>query len=64
MQGGCRWQGSQYLGQGEDGHLVLGIVGQILVKVRQAGWVSAQLVIHHPQLISRRHLPTSLHSME
>ena len=33
VQGVCWWQGIQYLGQGEDGHLVLGIVGQILVEI-------------------------------
>ena len=50
-----------HLRQGEDGHLVLGIVGQILVQVGQAGRVSAELVVHHPQLIARSHLPASKH---
>ena len=47
----------QHLRQREDGHLVLRVVGQVLVQVGQAGRVAAELVVHHPQLVARRHLP-------
>ena len=40
---------------------MLGIVGQILVQVGQAGRISTQLVIHHPQLVASCHLPASMH---
>jgi hypothetical protein len=46
-----------HLGQGEDGDLVLRIVGQVLVQVGEAGRVAAQLIIHHPQLVTRCALP-------
>ena len=44
-------------GQREDGHLVLGIVGQVLVQVAQAVGVLAELVIHDAQLVTRCDLP-------
>ena len=46
-----------HLGQREDGDLVLRVVGQVLVQVGQAGWITAELVIHHPQLVPGRALP-------
>jgi len=45
------------LRQREDGDLVLRVVWQVLVQVGQAVWVAAQLVVHHTQLVARRHLP-------
>ena len=52
----------RYLREREDGDLVLGIVGQVLVEIGQAGRIPAELVIHHPQLVSSRHLPATLRS--
>ena len=49
-----------YLREREDGNLVLGIIGQVLVEIGQAGRIPAELVIHHPQLVSSRHLPATL----
>ena len=53
---GCS-AGRGHLRQREDGDLVLRVVGQVLVQVGQAGRVAAQLVVHHAQLVARRHLP-------
>ena len=52
-------------GQREDGHLVLGIVWQVLVQVAQAVGVLAELVIHDAQLVTCCNLPAraqGLHS--
>lgn len=46
-----------HLGQGENGDLVLRVVGQVLVQVGEAGRVAAQLIIYHPQLVTCRTLP-------
>ena len=46
-----------HLRQGVDGHLVLGVVGQVLIQVGQGIWVLAELRIHHPQLVPCRLLP-------
>lgn len=49
------------LGQGEDGDLVLSVIGQVLIEVAEAGRVAAELVIHHPKLIAGRALPARRH---
>ena len=45
------------LWQAEYGHLVLGVVGQVLVQIRKRVGVLAQTVIYHPQLVPCRELP-------
>ena len=46
-----------HLGQGVDGHLVLGIIGQVLIQIGQGIRVLAELRVHHPQLVPCRLLP-------
>ena len=42
------------LRQGEDRHLILGIIGQILIQIRQGIRVPAELVIRRPEPITHR----------
>ncbi len=39
---------TRYLRERKDGDLVLGVIGQVLVQIGQAGRIPAELVIHHP----------------
>mmetsp|Transcript_14295 Transcript_14295/g.38881 ORF Transcript_14295/g.38881 Transcript_14295/m.38881 type:complete len:354 (-) Transcript_14295:2383-3444(-) len=43
--------------QGEDGHLMLREVRQVLVEIRERCWVAAELVVDVPQHITRRSSP-------
>jgi hypothetical protein len=40
------------LRKGEDGHLVLGIVGQVLVQIGQRVRVAGELVVDRPQSVA------------